>query len=248
MDRKNKSSLCEGAIKMKSHTFILICLASAVFAATASAQLSLWEPLTGDPVPLSSLKGGSLIFGDKMLSDINLFGSASGGAIVPDTNSIFVQGGLNNITGDYGLRFNLSWNAFPNQTVNATLSFKVSVRDGYDNYIKDVGLDITGVSANGTGGVNLGESVRDLNDSPLALLFCTVYPDSPPEDAVDYEEFRPVKAIWIHSKDISCTGGTDGSAHISEFYQYYSQVPEPATITLFGTAGFWLLTRKNKSK
>ena len=233
---------------MKSHTFILICLASAVLATTASAELSPWEPVTGDPVPLSSIEGGFLIFGDKVLSDIDFFGSASGGAITPDTNSIFVQGGLNNITGDYGLRFNLSWNAFANQTVNATLSFKISVLEESDNYIKDVALDITGVSANGTGGVNLGESVRDINDSHLALLFCTVYPNSPPEDTFDYEEFRPVKAIWIHSKDISCTGGTNGSAHISEFYQYYSQVPEPATIMLFGTAGAWILTRKRKSK
>ena len=147
---------------MRSQTIIVSCLISVALVATASAA---WVPLTGEPVSISSLQGESLLFGDKVLSDITLFGTASGGAIAPDSNSVYVQGGQNSVTGDYGLRFNLSWNAAPNQTINATLSFKVSVQEGYHDYfIKDVGLDITGASANGTGVVNLGESVVGKHD------------------------------------------------------------------------------------
>ena len=236
---------------MKSSRVILSCLISIVLATAASAA---WVPLTGDPVSVSSLEDGSLIFGDKELSEINLFGFATGGAIGPDADSVFVQGGLNSVTGDYGLRFNFSWSAISNQIVNTTLSFKVSIRPGFDDYlIKDVWLDITGASANGTGGVHVGETVWDSpffdpEGNIIASLSCSKQDDDSGDYLVDYyDDFTPLKEIWIYSKDISVTGGTDGAAHISEFYQFYSQVPEPATLLLFGTAGVWILTRRKRS-
>jgi hypothetical protein len=185
-----------------------------------------------------------LVFGDKELSEFDIFGIGTEGAIAPDANSVFVQGGWDDTTGDYGLKFNLSWSAISNQTVNATLSFKVSILPGYDEYIKDVWLDITGVSANGTGGVHLGEIVRDTGGNVIASLSCSKQDDDGGAYLVDSAEFAPLKEIWIYSKDISITGGTSGAAHISEFYQYYSQIPEPATITLLGLAGAIVLRRR----
>jgi hypothetical protein len=158
-----------------------------------------------------------------------------------------VQGGYDDVTGDYGLKFNLAWDAGPGQTVNATLDFKVSVLPGYAaNYIKDVNLDITGASANGTGVVNVNEFVRDVFGNPIVNLNCSAWQDSPAAYLIDYAEFTPVKEIWIHSKDISITGGTNGAAHLSEFYQYYSQIPEPATLVLLGTASIFIFTRKKQ--
>ncbi len=235
---------------MKSSRVLLSCLLSIVFASAASAA---WVPLTGAPVSVSSLEDGSLIFGDKELSEINLFGFATGGAISPDADSVFVQGGLNSVTGDYGLRFNLSWSAISNQIVNTTLSFKVSIRPGFDDYlIKDVWLDITGASANGTGGVHVGETVWDSpffdpEGSVIASLSCSKQDGDSGAYLVDYDDFAPLKEIWIYSKDISITGGTDGTAHLSEFYQFYSQIPEPTTLVLLGTAGVWILTRRKRS-
>lgn len=233
---------------MRSQTIIVSCLISVALVATASAS---WVPLTGDPVSLSSLQGEPLLFGDKELSDVNFFGYAEGGAITPNTDSVYVQGGYDDITLDYGLKFYLSWMAGPNQIVNVNLEFKVSIQDGFDDYyIKDVGLDITGAHANGTGVVGLGELVQDEFGNDLVHLSCSAWQGSPVEYLTDYKEFDPVKAIWINSKDISITGGANGSAHISQFYQYYSQVqvPEPATITLFGITGILILTRKNKEE
>jgi len=235
---------------MESSRVILSCLISIVLASAASAA---WVPLTGDPVSVSSLEGGSLVFGDKELSEINLFGFATGGAIDPDADSVFVQGGRNSVTGDYGLKFNLSWSAISNQTVNTTLSFKVSIRPGFDDWlIKDVWLDITGASANGTGGVHVGETVWDTpffdpEGNIIASLSCSKQDDDSGAYLVDYDDFTPLKEIWIYSKDISITGGTDGTAHLSEFYQFYSQIPEPATLLLFGTAGVWIFTRRKRS-
>ena len=49
---------------MKRLRVILVCLISIVLATAASAA---WIPLT-DEIPLSSLEGGSFIFGDKEVS------------------------------------------------------------------------------------------------------------------------------------------------------------------------------------
>lgn len=218
----------------------------------ATAASAAWVPLT-DSVPLSSLEGGSLIFGDKELSEINLFGFGTGGAIDPDTDSVFVQGGQNSVTGDYGLKFNFSWSAISNQIVNTTLSFKVSILPGFDEYfISDVWLILTGASATGTGGVHVGETVWDApffdpEGNIIASLSCSKQDGDSGAYLVDYDDFAPLKEIWIQSKDISVTGGTDGTAHLSEFYQFYSQIPEPATLVLLGVGGLWIVTRRKRA-
>jgi hypothetical protein len=234
---------------MKNSKIILSCyLISIMFVAAASA---VWVPLTGDPVPISSLPDRTLTFGDKMLSEIYVFGSGTGGAIDPNANSVFVQGGQDDVTGNYGLWFLLSWNAFSGQTINATLNFKISILPGYDNYfIKDVAMDITGSSATGTGGVNVGETVWDApfpGGNIIASLSCSKQYGDGGIYLVDHSDFAvPVREIWIWSKDISITGGTDGSAHLSGLFQFYSQIPEPATLVLLGTAGIWIFTRKKR--
>jgi hypothetical protein len=235
---------------VKNSKIILSCLISIMLATSASAG---WVPLTGDPVPISSLPDGILTFGDKMLSEIYVFGTGTGGAIAPTADSISVQGGYDDANGDYGLWFLLSCNAFSGQTINATLNFKISVLPSYDaNYIKDVKMYITGASATSSGGVNIGETVRNApppEGSDIALLSCSVQESG--AKLYDHEEFAPLKEIWIWSKDISITGGTDldGSGHLSGFLQFYSQsiVPEPATLVLLGTASIWIFTRKKRS-
>jgi hypothetical protein len=229
---------------VKKYHSILILL-TVIFIATAAS--AAWIPLTGNLVPISSLQDGSLIFGDKKLSDIDFFGFATGGANPPSADSLFVQGGQDTTTGDYGLRFQFAWIALSGQNVNTNLKFKISVLPGYDNYfIKDVGMDISGASATGTGGVAVGETVRDAPFGDIiASLSCSKDANDGGAYLRDHIEFAPAKEIWIWSKDISITGGTNGSAHISEFYQFYSQVPEPATITLLAIGALVLLKRKN---
>jgi hypothetical protein len=232
---------------MKNSKIILSCLISITLAASASAT---WVPLTGEPVSIGSLPNRTLIFGDKMLSEIEVFGIGTGGAIAPDANSVFVQGGQDDVTGNYGLWFLLSWNAFSGQNINATLNFKISVLPGYNNYIKDVEMDITGSSATGTGGVNVGETVWDASfpgGNIIASLSCSKQANDGGADLVDYAEFTPLKEIWIWSKDISISGGTNGSAHLSGLFQFYSQIPEPATLILLGTASIFIFTRKKQS-
>lgn len=231
---------------MKSSRIILSCLISVVLATTASAG---WVPVT-DKIPLSSLPGGSLVVGDKEFSEFNLdILIVDGGATVSDPNTMTVQGVQDVTTGDYGLRFNdFTWSVVSNQIITVDLSFKVSILPdpNYDDYfIKDVWLYLTGAGAAGTGVVNAGENVWDgFPGNQIASLSCSVWDGG--AKLADYAEFDPLKEIWIQTKYISVVGGDNGSAHFSEFFQFYSQIPEPATLILLGTASIWIFTRKKQ--
>ena len=231
---------------MKSSKLILSCLISIMLATAASAA---WVPLT-DKVPLSSLPGGSLVVGDKEFSGFNLdVIIVDGGALDPDLMT--VQGVQDVTTGDYGLRFNdFSWSVGSNQTITVDLSFKVSILPGYDEYyIKDVWLYLTGAGATGTGVVSAGENVWDAFPGGTAVASLSVSKQDGDNGAnlSDYAEFAPLKEIWIQTKHISVTGGTSGSAHFSEFFQFYSQIPEPATLVLLGAGWVWISSRKKRS-
>jgi len=229
---------------MTKSLIFLTCLITIIVGSAASAA---WVPLTGNPVPLSSLPEGLLIVGDKLFAEFELSGSATGGAIAPDMDSVYVQGGQDDVAGDYGLRFLLALNAASGQTANANLSFKVSILPDYQRYfIEDVWMLVTGVSATDTGVVNLSEIVLD---APLGELLASLSCSMQESGAVleDYAEFDPVKEIWVR-KDLSVSGGTGlyGGAHLSEFFQFYSQIPEPATIVLLGLGTLALLPRRRK--
>lgn len=231
---------------MKSIGFILSsCLICIVFATTASAA---WEKIT-DPVPLSSLPGSSLTVGDKEFSEFNLdIIIVDGGAIIPNPDMMTVQGVRDIDTNDYGLRFNdFTWTVASNQIITVDLSFKVSILPGFDDYyIKDVWLYLTGAGAGGTGVVSAGENIWDDLPGGTQLASLTAWCDAGNAQLSDSAEFAPVKEIYIQTKHISVTGGTNGSAHFSEFFQFYSQVPEPATVCLLGLGGLILLHKKRK--
>jgi len=211
-------------------------------------------PLTGDPVTLASLDG-TLVVGDKVFSEISLFGIGQGGALPPDADSVFVQGVMDDVTGDIGLSFLLSWAAFQNQSVNANIDFSVAIVDDpayADFFITDVSLIILDASATTSGGVAASETVLDTppgpaQNPPLASLSVSKQDGDGGTQLLDAAQFEPAKIIWV-SKDISITGGTaeDGSAHLSGFYQFFSQIPEPATIFLLGMGAMPLLYRRGK--
>ena len=213
-----------------------------------------WEPLTGDPVSLESLIDECLIVGDKVFCKFDLFGKGYGGAIAPNPSSVFVQGGWDDVSGDYGLRFLPSWNAGTNQTLNANLNFTVAILDDpawEDWYIEDVRLILSGASATGTGLVSASETVWDgpiPTGQVLASLSVSKQEFDGGAQLTDWAEFDPVKIIWVR-KDISIVGGTgqDGSAHLSEMFQFFSQAPEPTSVALLALGAVGILrARRNR--
>ena len=211
-----------------------------------------WQPLTGDPVSLASLEGESIIVGDKEFADFELIGIGQGGAIAPDPAAVLVQGGWDAVTGDYGLRLVLSWGVGSGQIIDANLSFTVAILPDLpqweDWYIEDSGILLTGVSATGTGVVIAGETVWDgpiPNGGVLASLSVSKQQLDGGAYLVDWAVFRPVKMAWVR-KDILVAGGTGlgGAAHLSEVFQFYSQVPEPTAVAIIAIGAAVLLRRR----
>ncbi len=251
---------------LTSHARITVMLTTVVllFAGPATAD---FIPLTGDPIALDIIQGQEpFTVGDKCFTDFEVFGSASGGAVVLSASDLYIQGGQDTGTGDYGLRFITSMNAGQNQTVNTNLSFRVSVgcvviQDptfGGDEVllpnpwlIKDVSMLLTGASANGSGIVNASEAVFDgpvPGGSLLAGLSVSKQFGDGGVNIYDRAEFAPVTSIWVR-KDISLTGGADegGAAHLSEFFQFYSQVPEPVSLLTLTMGGVALMLKRRRA-
>ena len=238
---------------LTSHARITVMLTTVVllFAGPATAD---FIPLTGDPIALDIIQGQEpFTVGDKCFTDFEVFGSASGGAVVLSASDLYIQGGQDTGTGDYGLRFITSMNAGQNQTVNINLSFMVSICgvDSPPYFIKDVSMLLPGASANGSGIVNASESVFDgpvPGGSLLAGLSVSKQFGDGGVNIFDHAEFTPVTSIWVR-KDISLTGGADegGAAHLSEFFQFYSQVPEPVSLLTLTMGGVALMLKRRRA-
>jgi len=230
----------------KSTLFFLSLSISILLASSAQA---VWVPITGNPVPISSLPAGGLAFGDLIIADFEVFGFGSGGAIDPSADTVFIQGGRDDVSGDYGLRFLLSWQAGSDQIITVpSLNFTVSVvPDAFS--IEDVSLYLLGAFTTGTGVVNGGETVWD-GQFPGGSLLGSSLSTSKQEGDGDafisaYTEFDPLNMIYVR-KSFSVTGGTNGTGYLSETFQFYGQIPEPATILLLGLGSLALLRKRRQ--
>lgn len=235
----------------KKSSLVLLSLSISILLAGASQ--AAWVPLTGDFIPVSSIPTGGLVVGDKIFSDFDVTGIAAGGAFLPGADSVLVRGGQNDVTGDYGLQFRLAWIVGTEQIINANIDFKVSIAPDYDPwYMEDAVLFLMTAGATGTGAVNATEIIYDssfMGNSLAALDVSREFGDGG-SDLINQSQFvldeEPVtaKEIWVET-GIIISGGTNGTAQLTEVFMLYSQVPEPATIILLGLGSLALLrTRK----
>jgi len=203
--------------------------------------------------------------GDKLFDDFVVTASATATAVCPGADAIVVTGNRT-LDGDYGLRFNGGWGAGGGQVADTTIKFRVSIVEPFlsDGWvIKDNALWITakGVSQTLEGGiVSVSEDVylTDPADGPADPIANkhVFFSDTSNQKLSDEADFtlggQPVTAteIWV-VKDVYVSGGLGqtGAAHLSEFYQSFSQVPEPASalVLLIGGAGVLLRRRRRRS-
>lgn len=204
---------------------------------------------TTDRIAVSNLENSeTLQVGDKIFGDFAFSAIGGGGAIAPTTADFFVTGGIDSDTGDIGLKFEESWNAASGQTLNANFEFSVTVApEAPGFFINGVSAILLNASATGNGVVNFGETVLD-DEVPtgdlLGVLSASV--DAVFADIEDGVTFDPIKKIWVY-KDVSLTGGVAGAAHLSEFFQFYSQVPEPGSVLLLLSGGALLVMRRRQA-
>ncbi|MBS3733293.1 MAG: PEP-CTERM sorting domain-containing protein [Phycisphaerae bacterium] len=207
-----------------------------------------------------------IIVGDKLIQFSEVTTAKTQGTVAPGADAINVRGiryaGVGPDGWEYGLQFNGGWSAGGLEIADTTLHFSVEIiepelSDGWLIHDNSLGLSAYAVSDTTNGGiVSVSENVYvadpalvqpgSPDNEPVANKFA-YYRTDDDKDLFDEAEFAPVPKIWI-IKDVVANGGdlTTGVAHLSEFTQTFSQVPEPATMTLLGLGGLGVLLRRRR--
>jgi len=238
---------------------------SAVVVSALLAVLVLFGPLgpAADAAPIIANLGnptaytikevndaGGIIVFDKLFTDFTVVSTNSVGAAAPDENAIKVTGVyINNavVKGEWGLKFNGGWSAGKNMVADSTITFQVSIIEPYRTQgwvIVDNSLWMDAYGWAGNGFVSISENVfsADPRLGPAPQLVSPpklVYSSAVFEDLVDQRDLTVhVQDLWVN-KDVIANGSVavGDFAHLSQFYQTFSQVPEPASMILLGLGG-----------
>jgi len=238
---------------MDKSKLFLSCLITILITTTAPAA---WVELT-DLVPISDLPGGQLEVGDKLFTEFEVTGIADGGPPTPSAVTVLVQGGQDSVSGNYGLRFRLAWNAGTDQLINANINFKTEILESYpDWYITDAVLCLAVAGATGDGLVDASEMIYDASflGNCLAALCSSREAGDGGANLIDQSLLKldsnpvEVKEIWVRTGVIvrGGSGANPGTANLSEVFMLYSQVPEPTTIFLLGLGALALLRKRRQ--
>jgi hypothetical protein len=211
-----------------------------IFGLATTAMTAFATPACPDGGTLSTFlaSGYSCQIGDKIFSNFTYVSSAFGGALAVPAAGITVDTvgpagtGASVFNNNIGLQFNAGWNALAGQTTDADIGFTVTVLGGAIS-IEDFGLaQVSGVLPNGSATVvENGCGPAPCTPSELAVMTFD-YGGSDTQRVAD-TMFAPLGSVTV-SKDISVTGGTTGSAHLSLVTDTFSQVPEPLSMGLMG--------------
>lgn len=196
------------------------------------------------------IDAGGIIIGDKLFDAFWVTTTKSVGAIAPGAGEIAItpiqilKPGAP-LGGDFGMKFNALWSAPGGGLADSTIEFRATILPEYAAMgyaFKDNALWITAFGIGGTsppGMVSVSENVWAQHPSiqpqdPLANKF-VYYRTDADKQIFDEAVFAPVTQIWI-IKDVGANGGEGilGVAKLSEFYQTFSQIPEPGTLVLLG--------------
>ncbi len=247
------------------------CAALLVMAGQAGAAF-IWDfdnpPAQGPTIQeLLDTHDGQIQVGDKIFNFFNdsVTTSATVGTVAPGADAIRVAGiRVPAGTGDFGLRFNGGWSAGGQEIADTTLLFRVDIAEpelssGFRLHDNALWISAFGVSGTGQGGVvSVSENVYVLNPrenapsvNPSIANKFVYYRSDTDQEVMDAAEFKTpagapleLPSIWV-LKDVVANGGdlTVGAAHLSEFYQTFSQtvIPEPATMGLLALGGLSML-------
>jgi hypothetical protein len=200
---------------------------------------------------------GGIIVGDKLFDDFTVTTTKSVGAVAPGLAEIAVTGVYINSGGvqnELGLKFNSGWSAQTNQIADSTITFRVGILEpqlsqGFLIVDNSLWIDAYGASAGAIVSVSENVYLTDPRLGPAtSVANKLVWYSKTSENTFDHEDFAvPAAEIWV-VKDVIANGGVDanGLGHLSQFYNTFSQVPEPATLALLGLGGLAAAWRRKR--
>ena len=228
---------------MRYATLMLAVFVVGISCSPAIADV-ITEPIVaedGQEFELTDLQGSAgFIWGDKLFDEFSFSASSAGGAIAP-TEGIKVTATLFGIEDEIGIYFNALWQAGPMQWVDTTIRFRVTVLDP-DHSINGVLLGSGAMGAAGTGGVSITESIYSSFPGP-EIAHGQVVDIAGFRVNENEMTFAPTNQVYV-VKDIGVSGGTLGSATVSQVYQVFHQIPEPASLSLLGMGVIALFRRR----
>jgi len=221
----------------------------------AGADVIVADPSGSDAYSiLSVMDAGGIRVGNLVFSDFRVVSTASEGGSAGGAGHITVSGVLTE--GEYGLAFNGSWTALDGGVADTTIGFKVAADEPW--LLHDNSLWISGYGATNGGLVMVTENVYDADPrqepSEADAVANKLVWYSGPDDHQTYHHAEyeiggsPVSLseVWV-VKDIHVvSAGAGSTAGVSELYQSFSQVPEPATVGLLALGSIGVILRRRR--
>jgi hypothetical protein len=211
-----------------------------------SEKYTMDQLLLGEEIPVR----------DKVFSNFSWEVAADPNVTVPAPSAINVWGVIVEI-GDrteYGLRVQGGFSAGTGEVADFLFGFDVAILPNFPElYIVDNTLAMTQAGAAGSAEVQITETVVDVNGALVIDRPKHVYITKDLYKPVDHKQLEG-QYKWLHvEKDILVSGISPNDpdpdpsvAHLSEFYNTFSQIPEPATMSLLGLGGLALLRRRRR--
>lgn len=233
---------------------LVVMVLSVVSVAPAAIIVDILDPTPPTLQELMALpQGQGYLVGDKLFSDFTWLDSSQGGANPPRPEAINVQGVLVHYPhgSEHGLRFTGFWAATGGQLVDTLITFNVTAT-GNDHIIDNTlwmpngdgsagGLAaITETAYDGQGGALPG-----LDQFGREVIGKFVFASDDAQRRLHHVEYYSAHETLQIRKDIGVNGGGTGVAAISEFFQTFSQVPEPSSLLVL-VAGAALIIRRRR--